>query len=154
MIRPIDQPAPQTTSDDPPCADAELAELARSVEDAEVCGPTLYCRHCRYPLDGLDSERCPECGRPFSERSALTEDRPGVWRGRLTTLLLGFVPLVVLMFAFEWALAGLIIAAIGGLAVGAVTAYTLRFPGRRRRGRRLPRMRKPWFSPGYTPPDD
>lgn len=25
----------------------------------------MFCRKCGYILDGLDSRRCPECGRPF-----------------------------------------------------------------------------------------
>jgi|GEM_PF-3600047 len=26
----------------------------------------MYCRNCRYPLKGLESEACPECGHSFS----------------------------------------------------------------------------------------
>jgi hypothetical protein len=27
--------------------------------------PTMWCRKCGYPLDGLSENRCPECGREF-----------------------------------------------------------------------------------------
>ena len=27
--------------------------------------PSCHCAGCRYPLDGLSENRCPECGRPF-----------------------------------------------------------------------------------------
>ena len=27
-----------------------------------VTNPTMYCRTCWYVLDGLEDDRCPECG--------------------------------------------------------------------------------------------
>ncbi len=35
----------------------------------------MYCRDCSYPLDHLDQQRCPECGRPFDPESPRTYRR-------------------------------------------------------------------------------
>ena len=45
---------------------------------------TMYCRKCSCVLDGLDTDHCPECGRPFDRRNPKTFcDRPkGKWRIR------------------------------------------------------------------------
>lgn len=32
----------------------------------------MYCRKCRYPLDGLSENRCPECGRAFDPQNPST----------------------------------------------------------------------------------
>lgn len=34
--------------------------------------PVMYCRRCDYPLEGLDSRVCPECGRGFDPADRLT----------------------------------------------------------------------------------
>jgi hypothetical protein len=34
-------------------------------ESSEITSPEIYCLECRYPLDGIVSNRCPECGRVF-----------------------------------------------------------------------------------------
>jgi hypothetical protein len=31
-----------------------------------ISKPTIYCKKCRYVLDGLSENRCPECGSPFN----------------------------------------------------------------------------------------
>lgn len=36
---------------------------------------TASCFDCRYPLDGLNSHECPECGRPFDPDDASTFNR-------------------------------------------------------------------------------
>jgi len=36
---------------------------------------TASCFDCRYPLDGLDSRACPECGRPFDPDDVGTFNR-------------------------------------------------------------------------------
>src|SRR5690554_1851351 len=36
---------------------------------------TAACFNCRYPLDGLASHTCPECGRPFDPDDAGTFNR-------------------------------------------------------------------------------
>ncbi len=38
----------------------------------DVGTPTMYCRKCRYVLDGLTEHRCPECGMaiPTPEQSS------------------------------------------------------------------------------------
>jgi hypothetical protein len=35
----------------------------------------IYCRSCRYPLQGLSGPRCPECGRSFDPSDVLTFSR-------------------------------------------------------------------------------
>jgi hypothetical protein len=35
-------------------------------------GPTMWCRECRYPLDGLSEARCPECGLDFDPSDKTT----------------------------------------------------------------------------------
>lgn len=58
--------------------------------------PTMYCRKCRYVLDGLDIARCPECGRPFDPTKRWTYcRRPGRWRWFNRLLL--FIGTVLLM---------------------------------------------------------
>lgn len=43
----------------------------------------LFCPHCSYNLRGIESERCPECGRPF-DRAALRVSRiPWVHRRQI-----------------------------------------------------------------------
>ena len=32
----------------------------------------MYCRKCGYVLDGLDKNRCPECGREFDPNNQAT----------------------------------------------------------------------------------
>lgn len=54
--------------------------------DPKPTNPTMYCRKCRYPLDGLSENRCPECGEPFNPADPSTyfaTDRP-LWRRIVT----------------------------------------------------------------------
>ena len=44
--------------------------------------PEALCRGCRYPLRGLASHRCPECGRPFDPCDIETMHLP-TWHGWL-----------------------------------------------------------------------
>ncbi len=41
-------------------------------ERQTITKPTMYCRRCRYVLDGLSDHRCPECGRPFDPANRQT----------------------------------------------------------------------------------
>ncbi len=34
--------------------------------------PTMRCKHCRYRLDGLADNRCPECGEAFDPNDPAT----------------------------------------------------------------------------------
>lgn len=62
----------------------------------------MFCRQCSYPLNGLDRQRCPECGRAFSEadkRTYCKTTRRQRWLLRLRLLGIGFVVVVLLHFA-------------------------------------------------------
>jgi hypothetical protein len=68
--------------------------------------PTKFCRRCLYPLDGLPSARCPECGGSFDPGDAATfllaPIPPTPWqctwalRGALAIVL--FVPVSLVAF--------------------------------------------------------
>jgi len=51
--------------DDDAQAAAELNGLADAVAESGPI-PTIFCRNCRYPLDGIFSRECPECGQNFN----------------------------------------------------------------------------------------
>ena len=42
---------------------------------ANVSMPSRYCRRCSYVLDGLESKKCPECGRAFNPDNTRTYRR-------------------------------------------------------------------------------
>lgn len=47
---------------------------------------SIYCHRCSYVLDGLDRERCPECGKPYDPTDRATYEtmpRWARWRRRL-----------------------------------------------------------------------
>lgn len=69
-----------------------------------------FCIDCGYPLNDIESRRCPECGRPFSPYQKRTYDviRPGrvvkagtTW-ARLPVVILITIPLIVLLFFLTW----------------------------------------------------
>ncbi|MHC4107195.1 MAG: hypothetical protein ACYSTY_03820 [Planctomycetota bacterium] len=51
-----------------------------------VTRASIYCRRCSYVLDGLDRERCPECGNAYDPANRATYEtmpRWARWRRRL-----------------------------------------------------------------------
>ena len=44
-----------------------------------LAGPSMYCRKCFYALEGLDTNRCPECGRAFDPGDRRTYRRRPPW---------------------------------------------------------------------------
>ena len=42
-----------------------MAQWGANIVSAECAESAAWCRRCAYPLDGLPSSRCPECGTPF-----------------------------------------------------------------------------------------
>ena len=78
---------------------------------------TMYCRGCEYILDGLDRNRCPECGRTFDPDDLATFHLGEVPRPRfrypiLTATLFFALLLFIYRMAFYVPLPG------GGLPVG------------------------------------
>lgn len=63
--------------------------------------PSIYCRKCRYVLDGLPENRCPECGTAFDPEDSATlwAPRDLAWQWEAVVALL-CVPLA-------WTAAGL-----------------------------------------------
>ncbi len=49
--------------------------------------PSMFCHRCGYVLDGLNTNRCPECGRPFDPRFERTYRRPGALSRSLRSLI-------------------------------------------------------------------
>lgn len=50
-----------------------------------ITKPTMWCRYCGYPLNGLSEDRCPECGRTFESADPRTFRRSpippyAIWR--------------------------------------------------------------------------
>ncbi len=77
-----------------------LGLMASDLAGRLDCG--MYCRGCLYPLEGLEDERCPECGRGFvrlnpvtylSETELLRRRVRWRWMAR-GMVLLGATPLV------------------------------------------------------------
>jgi Leucine rich repeat len=72
-------------------------ERSSSTPDASLA-PAMFCRKCGYALVGLESQVCPECGRPFDPGNRKTfarrPPRGWVWRwGRRVVALLLLVAL-------------------------------------------------------------
>lgn len=69
-----------------------------------------FCIDCGYPLNDIDSRRCPECGRPFSPYQKRTYDV--IRSGRVVEAgtrwpwfqiaILGLIPLYILRFFLGW----------------------------------------------------
>ncbi len=64
-------------------------------EKDEVVDPSMYCLKCSYPLEGLSSSRCPECGLAFDpvDVRSFAHERAGVGRGlaNIGATVLGFM---------------------------------------------------------------
>jgi hypothetical protein len=50
----------------------EERRRTEKVADPKPATPTIWCLNCRYPLDGLMENRCPECGCRFDPDDAAT----------------------------------------------------------------------------------
>lgn len=48
---------------------------SRPYHTSRMESQTSSCFNCRYPLDGIESRQCPECGRPFDPDDAGTFNR-------------------------------------------------------------------------------
>jgi hypothetical protein len=58
--------------------DGTEALVAAEAGDATApAESTFVCRGCGYALDGLEGDRCPECGRPFDPENVATVRRRG-----------------------------------------------------------------------------
>lgn len=60
-------------------------------------GQTLHCKRCNYNLQGLTSDRCPECGQPLTPANIVKGQRPRKPRGAVFAvflLLLGIAGIV------------------------------------------------------------
>jgi hypothetical protein len=65
----------------------------------QLDGQDLYCRQCRYPLRGLDSRRCPECGQAFDPADPKTYFiSPRASRQAVVALVLGLLGLLTVGF--------------------------------------------------------
>lgn len=49
--------------------------MTESMSSVNSVVPTMYCKGCWYILDGLESRRCPECGRSFDPSNGKTFSR-------------------------------------------------------------------------------
>ena len=77
--------------------ESNLDDLADAVE-AHGPTPTMFCLSCRYPLNGLETFQCPECGRTFDPNSTITFTRdPKRHRLRRALIGAGWVILVLLL---------------------------------------------------------
>jgi hypothetical protein len=102
------------------------------------CAPELLdqalCIACNYPLRGLSSTRCPECGREFDPADPWTMEtrRPvpqyqrwlvdpvGPWTWRLVYIGVGAT-----LWGWAWLPGGYLVAIFGLLLIGANCAYRL-----------------------------
>ena len=66
------------TSTDAAMTSSEARALVEYLRDRDV-----VCPLCHYNLRGLDTPRCPECGRQLELRVGLTEPRQGAWLAAL-----------------------------------------------------------------------
>ena len=100
---------------------ASLAAAAGQPLSSNAVGPTMFCRHCHYALDGLSAGSCPKCGEDFDPQRPSTFSR--------TAPVQGFARVLIILLRLAWSIPlVLALGAVVGPFVGQPRLLFLLFP--------------------------